>query len=212
MGGGSIPVWDSKGGWSRKFTSPLVARCAMGFCKRGCADACVEFFLARLAWNLRRRLLLAVLCGFAKAVAPTLALKILGSLFFGGLQAVGKVRSREFTSPLVARCAMGFCKRGCADACVEFFLARYSLGVCKGWKVRSREFTSHLLLAVLWGFANAVAPTLALNFSWLVNLWGFASGWKVRSREFTSPLAARCAMGFCKGGCVDACVEFFLAR
>ena len=41
------------------------------------------------------------------------------------------MRSREFTSPLAARFAMGFCKRGCADAWVEFFLARYSIGVCK---------------------------------------------------------------------------------
>ena len=125
------------------------------------------------------------------------------SLCYGGLQ----TRSREFT--LVARRAMRVCKRGCADACVEFFLARYSMGVCKQLKkVRSREFTSplvarcamgvckrgranlRLLLAVLWGFANAVAPTLALNFSWLVILWGFASCWKVRSREFTFQLVA----------------------
>ena len=61
---------------------------------------------------------------------------------------------------------------------------------------------------MLWGFANAVAPTLGLNFSWLVILWGFASGWKVKLREFTSPLVARCALGVCKRGCADACVDF----
>ena len=53
---------------------------------------------------------------------------ILGSLFFG-LASGWKVRSREFTLPFVARCAMGFCKRGCADAWVEFFLARYLWGL-----------------------------------------------------------------------------------
>ena len=65
----------------------------MRFCKRVCADACVEFFLVRY-----------YTMGFASG---------------------WKVRSREFTSPLVARCAMGVCKRGCADACVEFFLVRF---------------------------------------------------------------------------------------
>ena len=41
------------------------------------------------------------------------------------------MRSRKFTSPLSCRCAMGVCKRGCADAWVEFLSARYSMGICK---------------------------------------------------------------------------------
>ena len=65
-----------------------------------------------------------------------------------------KVRSREFTSPLVARCAMGVWKRGCADACVEFFGSLF-WGFASGWKVRSREFTSPLVARC----ANGVLQT-----------------------------------------------------
>ena len=59
------------------------------------------------------------------------------------------MRSREFTSPLVARCALGVCKRGCADACVEFFWVVILWGLASCWKVRSREFMfrSNLLLS-----------------------------------------------------------------
>ena len=41
-------------------------------------------------------------------------------------QIAGSYRGSYFS--LVARCAIGFCKRGCTDACVELVLARYSMG------------------------------------------------------------------------------------
>ena len=72
-----------------------------------------------------------MLWGFANAVALTLALNFSRFVILWGFASCWKVRLREFTSPLVARCAMGFCKRGCADARVEFFSVRYSMGVCK---------------------------------------------------------------------------------
>ena len=105
---------------------------------------------------------------------------------------------------------MGVCKHGCADVWVEFFLGRYSMGVCKRLKSEvARIYVASFLLLFYGGSQARLRRRLGVKFSWLVVLWGFASGRKVRSRECTSPLSCRCAMGVWKGGCAD---EFFLGR
>ena len=77
---------------------------------------------------------------------------------FGGLDCHWIVTfgdCREFTLPLVARCARGVCKRGCVNACVEFFLALYSIGV--GTR-DCANLRCHLLLA-MHVFTRRVAKT-----------------------------------------------------
>ena len=114
-----------------------------------------------------------MLCGLANAVAPTLVLNFSWLVFLWGFAICWKVRSREFTSPLVARCVLWVCKHGCADACVEFFLARFSMGV---WKRLESEVAPIYVAACCslcyGGLQASVAPTLVLNFSWLAQVVG----------------------------------------
>ena len=60
--------------------------------------------------NLRRHFLLAVLGGSAKAVASMLASVFFWLVILWGFASGWKVRLREFTSPLFARCARRVCK------------------------------------------------------------------------------------------------------
>ena len=135
---------------SREFTLPLSGRCAMGVCKPGCADAWVEFFLARYSTGVCKRLKSEVariyVVGVCKRGCADAWFIFFGARFSMGFGSGWKVRSREFTSPLVARCAVGVCKRGCADAWVEFLLARYSMGACK----RMKSQVARIYFATCW--------------------------------------------------------------
>ena len=125
----------------------------------------------------------------------------LGSLFFGFARG-WKVRSHEFPSPLVARCAMGVWKRGCADACVEFFLARYFIGVCKQLDSEVARIYVATCCSLCYG---GLQTRLRRRLRWIFLgslFFGFARCWKVRSREFTfQPVAvARERNGKGEGG------------